>query len=459
MRFFKSVKFRLTYAYLWVTIILLLVFGATSYFLLWYSLYQNLDDSLKTRVEEVGKSLKIEEGDKISFAEGLSGLVLVYDANGVLLHRSGPDIQFVDIDKLVMRTLFGQSISDTVTTGDEQSVRLYTTPYAIEPDKRIAIITGQLTDGVEAVIRTLRWTLGISAASILLLAAISGWFLANRALKPVDKITKTAREIGGSDLSRRINVQGDDELGRLASTLNQMIERLEAVLNRQRQFTTDASHELRTPLAIIQAESTLALDKERTLTEYQKSMELVSQVVVYMSSVIDELLFLARSDTGNETFDFDEINLKELLNELSSDIQVLASEKGLNFNLNPLEDLFVIGDRGKLRQLFLNILVNAVWYTPNGGDISASVVRGKGMATVSVKDTGIGISEEYLSFIFERFYRVDKSRSRAEGGTGLGLPIAKQIAESHGGIIEVESQVGRGSTFHVTLPLSNPDSK
>ena len=229
MSFFKSIRFRLTHTYLQVIILLLLVFGATSYFLLWQSLYQNLDDSLKTQVEGVKQSLQVEEDDKIGFADGLSGLVLVYDANGVLLHRSGPDIEFVDIDKLVMQALFGQSIFVTVTTRDEQAVRLYATPHTIEPDRRIAIIAGQLTDDVEAVVGTFRRILGISSASVLLFAAISGWLLASRALKPVDRITKTARDIGGGDLSRRINVQGDDELGRLASTLNQMTERLEAV--------------------------------------------------------------------------------------------------------------------------------------------------------------------------------------------------------------------------------------
>lgn len=172
-----------------------------------------------------------------------------------------------------------------------------------------------------------------------------------------------------------------------------------------------------------------------------------------MSAVVSKLLYLARIDAGKDQVNFERINLKELLTELSSDIEVLAREKGIEFRLAPLEDLTVEGDKIKLEQLFLNLLENAIRYTPSGGSISASVVRRDKTAVIVVKDTGIGISKEHTPHLFERFYRVDKARSRAEGGAGLGLAICKHIAEVHGGRIEVVSKVGEGSTFSVFIPI------
>ena len=282
-------------------------------------------------------------------------------------------------------------------------------------------------------------------------------FLASRVLKPVDEITRTAQQIEGSDLSQRIGVKNDDELGRLASTLNDMIGRLEAAFNRQRQFTADASHELRTPLAIMQAEATLALSKERTIEDYQKSLETISQESAYMSSVIGKLLFLARSDAGKEQLNFEDVDLKELITGLSANIETLAIDKGIKFTVDAKENLIVNGDKVKLRQLFINILENAVRYTPTGGNISVLLEKKDSNAVTAISDTGIGIPPEHLPHIFERFYRVDKARSRADGGVGLGMAIAKYIADSHGGKIEVESQVGKGTTITVTIPLKNPE--
>jgi heavy metal sensor kinase len=280
-------------------------------------------------------------------------------------------------------------------------------------------------------------------------------FLASRVLKPVEQITQAAQKIEESDLSQRIAVKNDDELGRLATTLNDMIARLEEAFNRQRQFTADASHELRTPLAIMQAEATLALSKERTETEYRKSLETISQESTYMSSVIGKLLFLARSDAGKEQLNFEDVDLKDLIIGLSANVEALAADKEIKFAVDTQANLVVNGDKVKLRQLFINILENAVRYTPTGGNISVSLVRKELNTLTTISDTGIGIPPEHLPHIFERFYRVDKARSRADGGVGLGMAIAKYIADSHGGKIEVESQLGKGTTFYITIPLKN----
>lgn len=457
MRFFKSIKFRLTAWYLVVIVALLFVMGAVAYFMLSLNLYQNLDDSLRSRATELQATIELGGGRAV-FVERLNEVVLIYSANGTLLQRFGPNVEFTDIDGFVGQAFASHGSFATATTGDGQEVRLYAVPSNIGPATRIAIVVGRPVAEIGDTLGTFRYILVVSGLAVVILAGIGGLFLASRALKPVDRITRTAQEIGESDLSRRIDVHSEDEMGRLASTLNRMIERLEAAFDHQRQFTADASHELRTPLAVIQAESTLALSKERPEAEYRKSLEMVSQESAYMSSLIGKLLFLARSDAGKEPLNLEKVNLGQLLAELSSEAEALGREKGLRFMLGPLEDLAVKGDRVKLRQLLLSILENAVRYTPTGGSISGSVVKNKEMAIVAISDTGIGIPAEHLPHIFERFYRVDKARSRAEGGAGLGLAIAQHIAEVHGGKIEVESEVGKGSTFRVALPLWTADT-
>jgi signal transduction histidine kinase len=176
-----------------------------------------------------------------------------------------------------------------------------------------------------------------------------------------------------------------------------------------------------------------------------------------MSSVIGKLLFLARSDAGKEQLTFENVDIKNLIVELSTNIEALAQDKSIKFTVDAQESLIVNGDKVKLRQLFINILENAIRYTPNDGNISVSAVKKDENALVAISDTGIGIPPEHLPHIFERFYRVDKARSRAEGGVGLGLAIAKYIAESHGGKIKLESQIGKGTTFRITIPLKKTE--
>jgi len=318
------------------------------------------------------------------------------------------------------------------------------------------LVIGRSTRQIDQALHGLVRTLVIAVPLALAVAAGGGIFLARRALKPVDKIAQTAQEIEENDLSQRINVNTKDELGRLAATLNAMIGRLERAFQRQKQFTSDASHELRAPLAVIEAESSLALQKERSPGDYQQSLETISQESKQMSLLIEQLLTLARADAGKEQWNFAEVNLGRLITNLSADVEVLCQEKGLTCQLGQIQDLVIKGDEGRLRELFMNLLDNAIRYTPAAGTVSISLRQEGQQALVAIKDTGVGIPTEDIPFIFERFYRVDKSRSRAEGGTGLGLAICRYIAEGHGGKIEVESQVGVGSTFSVWLPLLSP---
>jgi len=460
MRFAKSIKFRLTIWYLGILGALLLVFAAVAYLTLSNSLYQGLDNSLMLGAAQLENSLEVDDGsiglqqdNQFNFDEQSVEIMLLYDDQGHLMQSWGKRVEIPQINTLLGEALAGRSLFITSHMGSGQEIRLYAAPFEDATGVHAAVVVGRSTAEIKDVLERLRYILIFAILVTVALAGGGGLFLANRALKPVEQIARTAREIEESDLSRRIEVRSEDELGRLASTLNQMIGRLERAFGRQRQFTADASHELRTPLAVIQAESTLSLRKERTENDYRKSLKLISREVAHMSTLVDKLLFLARSDIGKEQLNLEAVNLKELIADLALEIDPLCQEKRIECKLGPLENLVVNGDKVELKQLLLNLLDNAVRYTPKGGTVSVVLVRKGETVLVAIKDSGIGIPEEHIPHIFERFYRVDKARSRTEGGAGLGLSICQHIAKVHGGRIEVESQVGQGSTFSVFLPL------
>ena len=446
MKFFKSIRTQLTLWYLAFIVVLLLIFSSVAYFMLDYNLYNNLDSSLHTLSNQALTSNIYLKSNEVAIIFNSNGTLVTEIPNGI--------IDPSKLNNLIKQTLSERTFYFTTITTDNQGVRLYST-IVLVPFGYEVLIVGRLTAEVTDVLHTFLWVIGFAMLGVIVLACVGGLFLAERVLKPVEHITKTAQQIECSDLSRRIDVKTDDELGQLASTLNEMIGRLEESFNRQRQFTADASHELRTPLAIMQAEATLALSKERTPGDYRISLENISQESDYMSSVIGKLLFLARSDYGKEQLHFEIVKLKELITGLSANIEALAQDKGIKFDLDAKEELTVNGDKVKLRQLFINILENAVRYTPADGQISIALMKKESDAVVSIVDTGIGIPAEHLTHIFERFYRVDKARGRADGGVGLGLAIAKIIAESHKGTIDVESEVGKGTTFKISIPLAN----
>jgi heavy metal sensor kinase len=465
MSFVHSIKFRFTIWYLLVLAVLLTALSAGVYFYLSRSLYGSLDDSLELRSTQLADFPAIletiREGE---FQEELGEIVVLYFYSANQSREVSPTGISVPLsDEFISQAIAGTGLFNTIETVEGEGLRLLAVPVDLgipelpgEPTPElppVLLVIARSTEQIDQALAGLVRTLIIAIPLAMALAAGGGIFLARRALKPVDKIAQTAQKIGESDLSKRINVNTRDELGRLAATLNEMIGRLEKAFQRQKQFTSDASHELRTPLAVIEAESTLALQKERPPGDYQQSLETVSQESRRMSSLIDQLLTLARADAGKEQWNFTEANLGKLISDLSADVEILCQDKGLVCQLGETPDLVVKGDEARLRELFMNVMDNAIRYTPPPGTISVSLGRDGQTAVVSIKDTGVGIPAEEIPFIFDRFYRVDKSRSRAEGGTGLGLAICKHIAEAHGGKIKVESQVGAGSTFSVYLPL------
>jgi len=383
-------------------------------------------------------------------------MIQVLDSNGVIVWKSenlGDDslqlpMAFISSarDSVAQFTTITQKVSWRV---QESSIRV-----AIARSRTALIVAGYPSEDVEALLPQYFSTLLILAPAVLLLSTIGGWFLAKASLRPVDEITRTAQDITASNLSRRLPVATTkDEIGRLSATLNDMISRLESSFERIRQFTADASHELRTPLTIMTGELELALRTRKTPEEYQDVLSSALQEVLRLSHVVESLLLLSRTDMGRVSLHMERTNLGELLADLADAATILGTQKNIYITFRPGEDLYVNADSGKLRQIFLNLVDNAVKYTPAGGMISIAMHREGNWAEVRVRDTGIGIEREHVRKIFDRFYRVDKARSRELGGAGLGLSIVQWIVQIHNGTISVESEPGKGSTFIVRLPL------
>ncbi|MBS4027901.1 MAG: HAMP domain-containing protein [Ignavibacteriales bacterium] len=293
----------------------------------------------------------------------------------------------------------------------------------------------------------------------LLIAMGGGWFIAYSSLKPVDEITRAAQQISASNLGQQIPGNYlDDEIGRLAATFNEMIARLHSSFEHTRQFSMDASHELRTPLTIMRGEIELALRDESLTEETREVLLSLLDEVLRMNAIIENLMLLSKSDLNLYKPMWETVDLHDIVSELYEDGIHLAYTKQINVTLEQNDEVVCMGDTLRLRQLFLNLLDNAIKYTPEHGSIRLALQRNDGIALVKVEDSGIGISQEEIPKIFNRFYRIDKARSREMGGSGLGLSIAKWIVDLHGGKILVQSTVNKGTTFIVKLPLKNTES-
>lgn len=287
----------------------------------------------------------------------------------------------------------------------------------------------------------------------VLVAVGAGYALARGALAPIEKITATAERISAEKLTERVEAPNpNDELGRLATTLNQTFDRLQRSISEMRQFTADAAHELRSPLAVMRTEAEVALRNARSVEEYRHVIEVTLDEVTRLAGVVDQLMTLSRHDSGIETGFHEEVPLHALLGDVAEKFRLVAQEKRLTFDVAPLPPWNVQGDDIWLSQLFFNLLDNAMKYTPSGGHVALKAETNGQLAKFIIEDTGIGIPAEHLPHLFKRFYRVDHSRNRAFGGTGLGLAICKSIVEAHHGRIEVNSQPNLGTRFTVTLP-------
>lgn len=302
------------------------------------------------------------------------------------------------------------------------------------------------------------WWLVAAGGTVLALGLGGAWVLVSRAIHPVEAISTAASRISAGHLAERINVADtDSELGRLAGVLNSTFARLESAFAQQKQFTADASHELRTPLAVMISEAQTTLTRNRTEAEYRETIATFLDTAQQMRRLTESLLELARFDAGQENLQHERLDLADCARAAVELVHPLADERGLAIrcDLTPAE---APGDAQRLGQVITNLLTNAIHYNQAGGEVRIATSSGNGFAILAVTDTGPGIAPENVPHLFKRFYRADKSRTRANGRSGLGLAICKAIVDAHGGSLEVDSVLGKGTTFTVRLPAAEAAS-
>ena len=455
------IRLRLTAWYFAVLAVVLSAFGIIGYFAMRHSIRKTVDEELQVRAEGVHQLIEqtIQRGAKEDLPEGLrehtelragGALLQVSDEQGNWLYRST-----VMSDYGVPRPA---TIPKRATEfrGRDVPLRIWSEKVSVGGQSYLIQSAFEMDDFYEA-LHHFALLLLISIPSLLVCAAAGGYWISTRALAPVDQITQTARTISAQNLSSRLVVPNTgDELQRLSETLNGMLERLEAAFKKITQFTADASHELRTPVAVMRTRAELSLRKARSADEYREVIAEVLTELEKTSGLIEQLMFLARADSGAETLHFAATNVAEVLREACHQGSALAEAKQIAFQEHiPGESMWIQADASSLRRLFLILIDNAVKYTPASGQIDVSLHRNDGYAVAEVRDTGIGIAEADLPNVFERFYRTDKARTRESGGVGLGLSIGRWIAEVHSGTIEVHSSPGRGSTFQIRLPVTH----
>ncbi len=350
---------------------------------------------------------------------------------------------------LLEDVLRGKAAIATLAGGEGSEVRVQVSPMYMQ-DQTMLLEVGQSLQHKDSTMNQVLWSLTGGILGALILAGASGVFLVRRALSPVDDITKTARKIADDpDLHRRVGHKGpNDEIGRLATTFDQMIDRLDKTFQMQKHFVADSSHELRTPLTVIRGNIDL-LKRDLDEGARKETLQALESETQRMNRIVNDLLTLAEIEAGQVKFD--DVAIKDLVMDGVERAGPLAGTRRVI--PGKVEDIILKGDGYRLTQLLDNLTGNALKYTPEGTTITVSLIREGEFARLDISDSGPGIAPEHLPHLFDRFYRVDKARSRASGGTGLGLALVKGIAELHGGRVAVSSQVGLGSTFTVWLKV------
>jgi len=457
-----TLRFRLTLWYSAVLAVIIILFGLVVYGLTAFTLLSQVDNSLSQTAKDIINTSQMRRQLDVLFLlipqqevnrfSASRVYVQVWRANGTWVANSENLGDYkASLDPAGLTRTHGSS-GDVVI--DNARLRVVTEPIVTTNGQLLGYVQAASSlDQVDLAKNALLLVLVTGGLAAVLLAAMVGWLSANRALRPLDTITQTALQITrADDLSRRIPLAGvpQDEVGRLAQAFNDTLERLERLFNAQRRFLADVSHELRTPLTTIRGNVDLL---RRMGGADATSLDAIQSEAERMSRLVGDLLLLAQSDAGTLPLARNPVELDTLLLEVFREAQVLAG--GVVLQIGEIDQAVVNGDRDRLKQLLLNLVSNAIKFTPEGGRVTLGLARTAGnWARLVVTDTGVGIPPAELPFIFERFYRIDKARTRAAGGAGLGLAIAQRIAQVHGGRIEASSAGAGGSTFCVWLPLA-----
>lgn len=467
----KTLKVRLTAWYILLLGCTLIVFNSYLYLQLKYNLLAQIDTTLKITALEVLTNLTIEQ-EHLSLNNSKQ-----LQANQQQLVHAGFVVRFIDTKTQITDGLGNYQIIESFSPqkkGYHNLIvpgaiwRVYSLPLAIANAQIIeanpqsipqAHLWLQVAQSLQPITKALDHLLTLILLALpltLLFAGFGSLFLADRALSPINKIIRTAEAINSDDLSYRINYPGvTDEVGRLAITLDRMLDRIELAFEHERRFIADVSHELRTPLTIIKGQIGVALSRQRTPAVYQATLRDLESQADRLIHLTNGLLLLARLEQeqlqGKENFW--QVDLSNLLEVLAEQIQFIANDKQIDLKAKVIPDIWILGNCELLTSLFLNLLDNAVKYTPVGGQVSLTTRQDQQTITISISNTGEGIATENLPYLFDRFYRLERDRHKNTSGTGLGLAIASSITRCHCGQITVDSQINQLTTFEVTLPL------
>lgn len=444
---------------------ILVVFASGVYIYFKNSLQKSIDTKIRSIGEVLSSSMTETHNTSIfgnfeRYLENVLGrkpkgkFIQIMDTSG----RIGAKMSDIEGETLptsfntLERAMRGEIVYETVER-TKPRLRMVTIPILENKKVTSVVQIGTSLEDFDETMRKLLLIMIISIPTSISVTIVVGYFMAKKALRPVDQIRRAAIKITSSNLDEKIDIGGRrDELTRLAETFNAMIVRLKDSFQRINQFSIDVSHELRTPLTILKGETEVALRKERDKEDYKTLLVSNLEEVDRMSRIIDDLLLLSKAETKEIKLNQEEIALRDLIMGVCMDMKISATNKDIELHITELEDVRLKGDELKLRRMLWNIVENGIKYSSSGGTVAISSYVSDGYARIDVKDNGVGIAQEDIKFIFDRFYRADRSRRR-ETGSGLGLSISKWIAEAHRGAIEVKSKPGEGSLFSIKLPI------
>src|SRR5262245_28051240 len=462
-----SIRFRLTLWYAGLLTTLLALFGVVIYFTLERFLERSLTDTLAKDAQTIGQSWlfdvnqsgpgyvagEIEE----HFAPSITGrfvrLTRIADGN-VLYHSAKPESGAFDPSHIGPHRFEAVQSSLEEHLPDGKELLIFSLPFRDRTGTQYVIETGAAYEQVERALRGLLISLGVGFPLIVAAAIGGGYLLMRNALRPMDEIATAAERITSRNLSERLPViPTGDEVERLSVSLNRMMERLEDAFHHISRFSADAAHEIRTPLAIIRGELEDAVHSSDLTPDLRETIGSALEEAERLSRIVEQLLEMSRLEAGEMLVERTRFDFAEMTRTTVDQMRLLAEEKNLRLRYEGAKRVDIEGDPLRLKQIVVNLVDNAIKYTPPGGSVSVSTFPQDGRLILEVADTGIGIPKDATGQIFDRFYRVDKARSRQMGGTGLGLAIVKSICIAYNGVVNVTSDEGKGTRFRVELPL------